>query len=84
MASGFWSLFIMFLIMFYNSDLRMNLIVPTYDPEVNSDADIFELGIQTIHIDVPHQIVPNVMSNLRVYKPELFNKVKNNLMQGIQ
>ena len=47
----------MFFVMFYNSNLRRNLTVPDYEPEINSDKDIIKHNVDTLYVAVPDDLV---------------------------
>ena len=39
-----------FLIMFYSSNLRQQLVAPRYEPEVNNEQDILDQGYEKIYV----------------------------------
>ena len=53
MLTGFWGLMTLVFIMFYSSNLRQQIIVPTFQPEINSDDDIVKYNVESIHLTVP-------------------------------
>ena len=67
----------MFFIMFYNSNLRQFLILPTYQPEINNDEDLLDLGIKTIYTDTPHEWMHDYFGQYEVNRPELYFKVSD-------
>ena len=60
--------------MFYSSNLRKMLILPSYEPEINNDADIVNNGIDTIYAAVPQESLPL----LAFYHSEVANADKDN------
>ena len=72
--SGFWSLFIMLFIMFYLSDLRKNLIAPTYQPEINTDEDVLTYDVEVIYTDAPQEMLSDYYNEMAERTPELFHK----------
>ena len=73
--AGFWSLWVMFFVFFYGSNLRSNLVNPRYDPEINSDGDVIRFDVDTIYINVPHDDIELYFPYEKTEKPELYAKV---------
>ena len=73
--SGFWSLTTLVFIMFYGSNLRQQIILPAFDPEINADSDIFEHDVQAIHSGVPTSEIDAWYANIQVNYPEWYARV---------
>ena len=76
--SGFWSLFIMLFVMFYSSDLRKNLIAPTFEPEINTDDDLLKYDVETVYTDTPNEEISTYYDKMRRRRPDLYKKVRDN------
>ena len=78
LLSGLWSLAVLFIIMFYTANLRKHLIVPIFEPEINSDDDVLKQDIKTIFTDSPHEDLPIDYYYLRESSANIFERVSPN------
>ena len=51
------------------------MIVPNFDPEINSDADIFKYNIEKIHTYIPHKWLNYYLGGFKRRFPKYFEKV---------
>ena len=63
--------------MFYSSNLRQQIIVPTFDPEINADADIFKHNVKAIHCGVPTSEIDLWYTGIMDGYPEWYARVSN-------
>ena len=54
---GFWGFVVLFFGMMYNCNLRNMLILPFYEPEINTDGDVLLNNITTIYLPFPHDVL---------------------------
>ena len=73
LVTGFWSAIIMFFVMFYNSNFRQYIIVPTYDPEIRTDEDVLKYGITKIHTDRPQERLHHFYAEINYTYPQLYS-----------
>ena len=65
----------MFFVMFYNSNFRQYIVVPTYDPEINTDEDALKYGVTKIYADRPNERLDEFYSDINYTYPQLYEMV---------
>ena len=72
----------MFFVMFYNSNFRQYIVVPTYDPEINTDEDALKYGVTKIYADRPNERLDiEFYSDINYTYPQLYEMVRTKLEQ---
>ena len=74
MFSGFWRLVVMLLALAYNSNLRYNVTLPKYEPEINSDMDVIE-NVNEVHVLLPEKYKEAYFDFILESNPRLYQMV---------
>ena len=74
-VSGFWSIATLLFITFYSSNLRQQIIIPRFDPDINSDADIIKHNVAAIHVGIPNEQLGHYYTHVMNGYSELYARV---------
>ena len=67
--------------MFYNSNLRQQLVSPQFEPEYNQESDIQKYGMQQIFTRIPTEYLGIEWWRIKEGYPQIFKKVKSVMVQ---
>ena len=76
--TGAWGMVTIFLIMFYSSNLRQQLLAPRYEPEVNNKQDILDQGYNKIYTWHGNEKIPLLFHDIKIKFPKHYEMVSKN------